>query len=51
MQKLQSSDLVRQHPKPDRRAWIAPLAAHVVERATVAQKQEREDEEDEFLDD
>ena len=50
IQRLRSSDVVQQNPKPDLRAWIAPLAAHVVEQATLAQQREREDEEDEFLD-
>ena len=51
IEKIETSDLVRQNPKPDRRAWIAPLAAHVAERAMTAQQREREDEEDEYLDD
>ena len=50
IQRLQSSDVVQQNPKPDPRAWIAPLAAHVVEQATEALQREREDEEDEFDD-
>ena len=50
IQRLQSSDVVQQNPKEDSRAWIAPLAAHVIEQATAAQQREREDEEDEFLD-
>ena len=50
IQRLQSSAVVQQNPKPDLRAWIAPLAAYVIEQASVAQQREREDEEDEFLD-
>jgi len=50
IQRLQSSDVVQRNPKEDSRAWIAPLAAHVIEQATAAQQREREDEEDEFLD-
>ena len=50
IQRLQSSEVVQLNPKEDSRAWIAPLAAHVIEQATAAQQREREDEEDEFLD-